>query len=37
MVDQVALRQVFLRVILFPSVSIIPPFLHGHSFVYHRR
>jgi hypothetical protein len=30
-VDKVALEQVFLRVLQFSSVSIIPPLLHIHS------
>jgi hypothetical protein len=31
------LRQVFLRVLRLSPVSIIPPFLHTHSFIYNRR
>jgi hypothetical protein len=30
--DKVALRQVFLRVLSFSLVTIIPPILHTHSF-----
>jgi hypothetical protein len=37
MVDNVALGQVFLSVLLFSSVSVIPPMLHTHSFIYCRR
>jgi len=33
----VALGQVFLPVFQFSPVSIIPPMLHTHSFIYHRR
>ena len=29
-VDKVALRHVFLQVLLFPPVNIIPPLLHMH-------
>jgi len=29
-VDKVALERVSLRVLQFPSVNIIPPFLHRH-------
>ena len=32
-----ALGQVFLRLLRFSPVSIIPPKLHTHSFFYHRR
>jgi hypothetical protein len=28
--DEVALQQVFLRVLLFPPLIIIPPLLHTH-------
>ena len=35
-VDRVALRQVFLPVFQFSSVSIILPMLHTHSFVFHQ-
>jgi hypothetical protein len=35
--DKVALGQVFLRVLSFPSVTIIPPISHTHiSFICHR-
>ena len=34
--DKVVLRQVFLSVLQFSPVSIIPPLLHIHSFIYHR-
>jgi hypothetical protein len=36
-VDKVALGQVFLQVLRFSSVIIIPPMLHTHSFIYHQR
>jgi hypothetical protein len=36
-VDKAALGQVFLKVLQFSPVSIIPPFLHTHSFIYHTR
>jgi len=35
-VDRVALWQVFLPVFLFSSVSIIPPMLYTHSFIFHQ-
>jgi hypothetical protein len=34
--DVVALGQFFLPVLQFSPVSIIPPMLHTHSFIYHR-
>jgi hypothetical protein len=34
-VDKVTLGQYFLRVLLFPPMSIIPPMLHVHSSIYH--
>jgi hypothetical protein len=34
---KVALGQLFLPVLQFSPVSIIPPMLHTHSFIYHRR
>jgi hypothetical protein len=36
-VDRVTPGQVFLPVLQFSPVSIIPPTLHTHSFIYHRR
>jgi hypothetical protein len=36
-VDKVALGQVFRQVLRFSPVSTIPPTLHIHSFIYHRR
>jgi hypothetical protein len=33
-VDQVAPGQVFVRVLWFTHVSIVPPMLHTHSFIY---
>jgi hypothetical protein len=33
----VALGLVFLRVLRFSPVSVIPPVRHTHSFIYHRR
>jgi len=35
--DEMALGHVFLRVLRFRSASIVPPVLHPHSFLYHRR
>jgi hypothetical protein len=35
--SDIALGQVFLQVIWFSPVSIIPPMLHTHPFIYHRR
>jgi hypothetical protein len=35
-INNVALGQVFLPVLGFSPVSIIPPMLHTHSFIYHR-
>jgi hypothetical protein len=32
-VDNVALRQGFLRVLRFSPVNIIPPLLHIHSYI----
>jgi hypothetical protein len=34
-VDELTLRQVFLPVLWFSPVSIIPPVLHTHSLIYH--
>jgi hypothetical protein len=36
MVDKMALGQVFLPVLQFSPVRIIPPMLHAHSFIYSR-
>jgi len=36
-VDKVALGQIFLRLLLFFPVIIIPSLLHVRSFIYHRR
>jgi hypothetical protein len=36
-VDNAALEKVFLRVLHFSLASIIPPMLHTHSLIYHRR
>jgi hypothetical protein len=33
-VDKVALGQVFLRLLRFPPVSIIPPVLHTHLYLH---
>jgi len=33
-VDRVALRQVFLQVLRFPTIIVIPPVLHIHLFIY---
>jgi len=35
-VDKVAVRQVFLSVVHIPPVTVIPPVLHTHSFIYQR-
>ena len=35
MVDGFTLGQVFVRLLLFSSVTIIPPMLHTHSFTSH--
>ena len=35
--DKVALGPVFLPVLRFSPVTTIPPMLHIHSFIYHRR
>ena len=37
MAEKVGLREVFLSVLQFSPVSIIPPLLHTHSFIYHPR
>ena len=37
LIEQVAMGQVFLPVLRFYPVSIIPPMLHTHSFFHHRR
>jgi len=34
-VDTVVVRQVFLQVLQFSLVSIMPPMLHTHSFIEH--
>jgi len=34
-VDRVAMRQVFLQVLWFTTIIIIPPVLHIHLFIYH--
>jgi len=34
-VDRVAMRQVFLQVLRFPTIIIIPPVLHIHLFICH--
>jgi len=34
-VDRVAMRQVYLQVLQFPTIIIIPPVLHVHLFIYH--
>jgi hypothetical protein len=36
LMDGMALEQGWLRVLLFSSVSVIPPLLLPHSFIYHR-
>jgi hypothetical protein len=36
-VDKVALRQVFLLLLLFPSVIVTPTMPHIHSFQYQQR
>jgi len=33
MLDKVALEQVFLRVLRFSPVSVIPPFFHAHFYL----
>jgi len=35
--DKVAPWKVFLWILRFPSISITPPVLHTHSFIYRRR
>ena len=35
--DKVALGQVSVAVLRFFPITIIPPLLHTHSFMYHRR
>jgi hypothetical protein len=35
-VDKVEMGQVFLSVVYIPSVIVIPPVLHIHSFIYQR-
>jgi hypothetical protein len=37
MTDEIAVGQVFLWVLLFSPVSIIPPIPHTPSFIYHQR
>jgi len=36
MVDEIALEQVFIRVLRLFLVHGIPSMLHNHSFIYHR-
>jgi hypothetical protein len=35
MVDKVPLGHIFLRVLRFSPINIIPPMLEAHSFIYH--
>jgi hypothetical protein len=36
-VDRVALRQVFLRVLRVSPIIVVPPMLHACTFIYNRR